>query len=104
MRAELKKQWCQALRSGDYTQAKSTLYDAKEDGYCCLGVLCHLVGGNLQMTSYEPLARLLQEGKEPPFDADAWFDRQNEIDHLTWMNDVGDKSFTEIAAYIEEKI
>ncbi len=32
--------WCQALRSGEYIQTKSTLQDNK--GYCCLGVACVL--------------------------------------------------------------
>lgn len=36
----LKRQWVDALRSGDYTQGKGYLH--QNDTYCCLGVLCDL--------------------------------------------------------------
>lgn len=32
--------WCEALRSGKYSQTKGTLQDHK--GYCCLGVACEI--------------------------------------------------------------
>lgn len=33
--------WIQALRSGDYSQTRGSLYDpAHNGGHCCLGVLC----------------------------------------------------------------
>lgn len=37
-RSDLNK-WLEALRSGEYNQAKNKMYDEKYDGYCCLGVL-----------------------------------------------------------------
>lgn len=40
MNAEVKQKWLDALRSGEYKQAKSALRNG--DGYCCLGVLCDL--------------------------------------------------------------
>jgi hypothetical protein len=40
MNPEIRAQWCAALRSGDYQQARKALYDG--EGYCCLGVLCDL--------------------------------------------------------------
>lgn len=40
MRPEVKKKWVAALRSGKYEQSTGAL--RKEDGYCCLGVLCDL--------------------------------------------------------------
>jgi hypothetical protein len=35
--------WINALRSGEYAQTRKALRDDK--GYCCLGVLCDLTGG-----------------------------------------------------------
>jgi hypothetical protein len=35
--------WIKALRSGEYAQTRNALKDDK--GYCCLGVLCDLTGG-----------------------------------------------------------
>ena len=45
MNQEIKAQWVQALRSGEYEQGKSALHIISGDGkhtYCCLGVLCEL--------------------------------------------------------------
>lgn len=44
MNEEVKKLWVNALRSGKYKQAKSTLRN--NYGYCCLGVLCDLYDPN----------------------------------------------------------
>lgn len=41
MKPKIKRQWVDALRSGEYEQgARGTL--KSESGYCCLGVLCDL--------------------------------------------------------------
>ena len=40
MKADVKKRWVEALRSGRYRQAPGKLTDGK--GHCCLGVLCDL--------------------------------------------------------------
>ena len=37
------KDWTDALRSGNYEQGKSMLYDAETDCFCPLGVACDLV-------------------------------------------------------------
>ena len=42
MNPQVKEKWLNALRSGDYQQTQSCL--RKEDGFCCLGVLCDLYG------------------------------------------------------------
>lgn len=42
MPKELLEKWLKALRSGEYKQAKGTLYDPAIKGFCCLGVLQHL--------------------------------------------------------------
>lgn len=55
MKPEVKEAWVAALLSGEFPQAKGTLYtpgpsadeeldenDNATEGYCCLGVLCHV--------------------------------------------------------------
>lgn len=42
MNQQVKEKWLSALRSGDYKQTQGFL--RKEDGFCCLGVLCDLYG------------------------------------------------------------
>ncbi len=41
MKHEIAEQWVEALRSGEYRQTKERLRD-RDDGFCCLGVLCDL--------------------------------------------------------------
>lgn len=41
MNKELVDKWVAALRSGEYKQTESVLFDGT--GYCCLGVLCKVV-------------------------------------------------------------
>lgn len=40
MNQQIKQQWIEALRSGEYQQTEEQLRD--HFGYCCLGVLCDL--------------------------------------------------------------
>ena len=42
MNKALKAKWIAALRSGDYKQGQNFL--AADDTFCCLGVLCDVVG------------------------------------------------------------
>ena len=42
------EKWDAALRSGEYKQAKHTMYDPKTNGYCCLGVLQHCLSGEVE--------------------------------------------------------
>src|SRR5690349_4293104 len=42
MNPEVKQEWLNALRSGEYTQTTGRLHDSQTGGYCCLGVLCDL--------------------------------------------------------------
>lgn len=43
MDKELKAKWLDALRSGKYVQGRGALR-TESDTYCCLGVLCDVVG------------------------------------------------------------
>ena len=43
---QMKTEWLEALRSGDYPQVRGTLKGVTEGGevgYCCLGVFCSVV-------------------------------------------------------------
>lgn len=40
MNPDVKKEWTEALRSGEYPQTAGTLRD--DVGFCCLGVLCEI--------------------------------------------------------------
>lgn len=50
MKADIKKKWVEALRSGQYEQGTGALVIEDQTGtgverrYCCLGVLCEVVG------------------------------------------------------------
>ena len=44
MRArEIKRKWLAALEGGEYKQASDQLYNPDTKGFCCLGVLQHLL-------------------------------------------------------------
>lgn len=59
MDADLKVKWIKALRSGEFKQAQGELHDARNNSYCCLGVLCKVVGA--EWTSFEK-ERLGEDG------------------------------------------
>lgn len=40
----LKAKWVEALRSGEYKQGSGVLFDTYAGSYCCLGVLCKVMG------------------------------------------------------------
>ena len=42
----VKKKWVEALRSGIYDQDKLKL--KTDEGYCCLGVLCDILGQDFE--------------------------------------------------------
>lgn len=44
--AKTKDAWLEALRSGDYDQGTGVLYSEERNSYCCLGVLCAVLGEN----------------------------------------------------------
>jgi hypothetical protein len=103
---ELKAKWIAALRSGEYTQIKGVLRGANGEGHCCLGVLCEVaemklvrVGEDCHFNSvldaegaergYEPIVKMIGEAN---------------VSKLWPMNDCEEKSFAEIADYIEKHL
>lgn len=102
-----KNRWVKALRSGNYEQCQSSLYDG--NGYCCLGVagaICGvpkermdstglLVEDHISFQEVKKIPKLLrgETSKQEP-------DYNELVEILTEMNDKG-KSFKYIASYIE---
>ena len=126
MNKAIKEQWITALRSGEYKQGKEYL---NNKGFCCLGVLTDIgVKNNIgeqSNDSYSDINRFV------PYDDSGnslinessisilsvyiteWAEMKNfrllstgEFDDisLVTMNDSGDKSFNEIADFIEKHI
>jgi hypothetical protein len=128
---EIKKAWVEALRSGEYTQARGALCrteDMKYDeagrtykaGYCCLGVLTDLaVKAGVVQWSPEPRAPELQAVVDgtgswysltpPQVVTWAGLDRADPKVgsggvRLSELNDSGEKDFGQIAKIIEEEL
>lgn len=88
---EQKEKWLIALRSGEYEQGR--LWMEKDGKYCCLGVLnkaCHL---DLEVESVEIGYSTIED----------MLGAKNMYKCIT-MNDVDNKSFSEIADWIQENI
>jgi hypothetical protein len=107
MKAEIKKKWVEALRSGEYEQGRDDL--RTEDGsYCCLGVLCDLhskESGQLwQDAIYRTGFSYLDSSTYSPYEVNQWAGlKAKESLKLAEMNDAG-APFDEIADYIEMKL
>lgn len=109
MKAALKKKWIDALRSGNYKQGHSVLRN--DDHYCCLGVLCDVIGP----TKWDKDGRegdtyvWKHENKNNycvvPYmnELDEYFVDKQQV-RLANMNDKENKSFEEIADYIEKNV
>ena len=109
MNAEIKQRWVDALRSGEYEQTRGTLH--KGDSYCCLGVLCLVMG----MTKVP----LDANGNGYFIDSDGaevggFISNQEHLDTLGLevhdipplyhMNDSEGRTFNQIADYIEASL
>lgn len=84
MDAQLKAKWVEALRSGKYRQGRSTL---KHSGsFCCLGVLCDVadIAVDDADVAYPALEKLTGGYGE-----------------FVKLNDIDEKTFPEIADFIE---
>lgn len=112
---EFKKKWLEALRSGEYQQCKSVLYDG-DNGFCCLGVAGVIIGIEKQSMLNKTM---IGDDKDYHLKSDVYPDllkwRETEscvAGVLAKMNDGDDygtepvypKSFSEIADYIEANL
>jgi hypothetical protein len=96
MKAELKEKWIAELRSGKYAQGRMYLVNSLNQ-YCCLGVLCKVVGHDDDTMKTEWTCG----GRYPTFVQSLL--SQGDSYQLTVLND-GGKTFDEIADYIEAKL
>jgi hypothetical protein len=117
MKKELKQKWITALRDNDkYKQTKEALFDQNINAYCCLGVLCEVMG-----LHKDARGAFYPEGSE--WDESGGFivslpssvlkkinlkteelNIANTEAILIEMNDETNKDFAEIADWIEENI
>lgn len=109
MPANILAAWLEALRSGRYQQAQGAL--KKGDGYCCLGVLVHVVDPdqlryNEKVPSMTWLERygirfkgMKRQNDHSPALAD--MTRGGQVECATVWNDQAGRSFKEIADMIE---
>lgn len=110
---EQMKQWAEALRSGEYQQAKYGLkvkLDDGSDGYCCLGVFEKAIRGN----DPEYLKTVDGVPNDPNkynfhFEAESLYREVGHIDNVyadsdyfVGLNDDAEHTFEEIADKIDE--
>ena len=113
MNQEIKEKWLAALRSGKYKQGKYRLRTI-DDEYCCLGVLCEVVGLEAQLdrfnrykyegeSAFLPLSvKLVSEiSGSGSLHNPIYFNGTNR-DCLMTLNDSG-MTFEQIADVIEEQ-
>lgn len=109
MNAQIKKMWVDALRSGKFKQGHGTLYNSYRNEYCCLGVLQTLVEpenkyGRRDRTGWHlnfPTASCL---KTAGLGRHRFGDETGICVKLADMNDASEKSFKEIADFIEQNL
>lgn len=112
MKSDIKQKWVAALRSGDYQQTDGHLRrpDESDDasyGFCCLGVLCDVMGA--KWDSGIPLldGTSLKNPDDDEFLNDDTLDAvglaSSQQSSLAEMNDSG-STFDTIADHIEENL
>lgn len=102
-KAELKRVWVDALRSGKYRQGQNTLHNTDSGSFCCLGVAAAVWGISTPETMGVQEDRYGTPATEGPTEIyqELRFVMPTEIvDTGIDMND-GGKSFAEIADMIE---
>lgn len=113
------EKWLTDLRSGKFKQAKGSLFNG--EGYCCLGVACITAGytnedlRNRTGTGYSSIITfndnrtddvysLAKNLSDIPEEIKGRADKNDLVLLLTDMNDHGEKSFEDIANWIEENV
>lgn len=102
---EYRQIWIDALRSGRFAQTTGGLRD--DTGFCCLGVAADILGGgwwgnrDSGRYDYHTDDGWNCIGNMPPTLRDELGLTDNDVRQLTNMNDFEEKTFAEIADYIE---
>lgn len=98
---DFKQKWVAALRSGEYKQGIGFL--KTEQGYCCLGVACAMLGipteGLVIQKGTVGIPEMLTGHGNSHYNPDF----NPLVEKLAGLND-GGKSFNEIADYIEANL
>lgn len=103
MNREIGMKWVEALRSGKYKQGRLALYNA--DSFCCLGVLCEVMGVEQidiggPAVAYGHESNVTMPGADVLERAGLSLDQARRLAHF---NDNRGRSFPEIADYIERE-
>jgi len=101
MDANLKAKWIEALRSGEYPQSRLGLRNA--EGFCCLGVLCDVMGADWKSDGEVVVCGIRQAGYlDDVLLKTVGFSEETQ-EHLYNMND-GGMPFSKIADHIEANL
>jgi len=107
MNQDIKREWVAKLRSGKYEQGRGRLR-SKDDQYCCLGVLCEIgvEGGMIEPPILVGLDYLYNRNSAflPNALVEEYGLSTQETITLMGMNDEQNKSFGQIAQYIEQNL
>lgn len=108
MPKKTKEKWLKALRSGGYTQTKTTLYDEDTCGFCCLGVLEHVLTGGVEYSSSGlprslPTQDFLKDHSIDTENEEFYVMYAGELSALSELNDDG-LSFKKIANIIDKQV
>jgi hypothetical protein len=105
MKKDVAEKWVAALRSGNYKQGTGRLRN-NDKSFCCLGVLCDVLGrkfdeyGVVEETSVLLPKSVVEEAK---MKNDAGVIEEDPKGLALWeQNDIANKSFNEIADFIEQ--
>lgn len=105
-KAEIRKNWIAALRSGKYKQGRFRLFTRCDDTYCCLGVLTALAA----QEGVASAEKYLENGVCLPHSVADWVglcstNGEFEKGHMSLIerNDNEGKTFAEIADIIESE-
>lgn len=105
---DFKTKWIAALRSGEYIQGMTYLFNEDTGNYCCLGVACIISG--ISKDEIKNKMIIPDSFSEVPDIIKGGAGNNDIVDTLTKINDgynssnVSQKSFEEIADYIEQNL
>ena len=104
-------EWIEALESGEYKQCREALWDSINKGFCCLGLACKLNG--VAVDSYDFVSERYDQTLGATLETrdvmnklhlrneDGESERSDQMS-LVALNDLEDKTFSEIAAILRE--
>ena len=102
-----KKAWLEALRSGKYEQGNGQLL-SPEGGYCCLGVLCSVLGATNEELLGVGMPFSISGGRAGWWlnerDYSVYVPEDSDLRHLSELNDSYCYTFEEIADLIEKYV